>query len=112
VGICLSCSDPPPPAQFSRAEIDALAVELGPLYGPLVVFCAETGLRTNEWTALERRDIDRSGPAVTVQRRYSGGVLTPYPKTGRRRVPLTPRATSALDSLPPRLDTTLVFPAS
>src|SRR4051794_36944400 len=87
---------------FSRDEIDALAAELGPLYGPLVVFCAETGLRTNEWTALERRDVDRQAPVVTVQRRFADGVLTPYPKTGRRRVPLTPRAMTALEALPPR----------
>jgi integrase len=96
---------------FTPEEITALAVELGPLYGPLVVFAAETGLRTNEWTASERRDIDRNGPAVIVQRRYADGVLTPYPKTQRRRVPLTPRALAAIDALPPRLDTPLLFPA-
>src|SRR5205823_14644919 len=61
--------------------------------------------------ALERRDIDWTGPAVTVQRRYSDGVLTPYPKTNRRRVPLTARAVEALDQIPPRLDTPLLFPA-
>ena len=71
---------------FTVEEIDALAVELGPAYGPLVVFAAETGLRTNEWVALERRDVDRAGRAVTVQRRYADGVLTPFPKTA----PLTP----------------------
>lgn len=99
---------------FSRAEMDALAVELGPVFGSLVVFAAESGLRTNEWTALERRDLDRSGPAVVVQRRYADGVLTPYPKTegSRRRVPLTGRALDALDRLPPRLDTPLLFPAA
>lgn len=98
---------------FTRAEVDALADELGPRYGPLAVFAAETGLRTNELLALERRDIDRAGRAVTVQRRVSDGVLTPYPKTqrSRRRVPLTARALEALDSLAPRLDTQLVFPA-
>jgi integrase len=94
---------------FTRQEIDALALELGPVYGPLIVFAAETGLRTNEWAALERRDIDRG--AVLVQRRVADGVLTPYPKTGRRRVPLTARAQEALAGLPPRIDTPLLFPA-
>lgn len=41
------------------AEVDRLAVELGP-YGPLVVFAAETGLRPSEWMALERRDTGRA----------------------------------------------------
>jgi hypothetical protein len=96
---------------FTLEEVDAVALELGPAYGPLVVFCAATGLRTNEWTALERRDQD-SG-AVVVQRRYADGALTPYPKTARsrRRVPLSARAEAALDALPPRLDTPLLFPA-
>jgi hypothetical protein len=31
---------------FTRAEIEKLAVELGPVYGPLCVFNTETGLRT------------------------------------------------------------------
>lgn len=98
---------------FTVAEIDRLAAELGPIYGPLVVFAAETGLRTNEWVALERRDLDRAGRAVTVQRNFADGRLTPYPKTAasRRRVPLTARARAAIEALPPRLDTTLVFPA-
>lgn len=79
---------------FTAAEVDKLAVELGPVFGPLAVFAAETGLRTNEWAALQRRDLDRAGRAVTVQRRYADGVFTPYPKTkrSRRRVPLTARA--------------------
>jgi integrase len=98
---------------FTPGEVEALAIELGPLYGPLVVFAAETGLRTNEWVALERRDLDRPGRALVVQRRYADNVLTPYPKTerSRRRVPLTARALSALDALPARLDTPLLFPA-
>jgi integrase len=99
---------------FTREEIDAHALELEPAYGSLVVFAAETGLRTNEWIALERRDLDRMGQAVTVQRRYAGGVSTPYPKTirSRRRVPLSARAIDVLEGLPPRLDTSFVFPAS
>jgi integrase len=113
----LAGRNPEPPRDellpFTREEVDALAVELGPSYGPLVVFAAETGLRTNEWTALERRDVDRRERAVIVQRRYARGVLTPYPKTegSRRRVPLTERALEALDGLPPRIDSPLAFPA-
>jgi integrase len=95
-------------------QVDTLAAELGATYGALVVFAAETGLRTNEWTALERRDVDRTPPAVTVQRRYAKGRLTPFPKThrSRRRVPLTTRAVAVVDNLPPRLDTPLLFPAA
>jgi integrase len=98
---------------FTREEIDALDAELGAVYGPLVVFAAETGLRTNEWAALERRDVDMKGLAVVVQRRVADGVVTPYPKTerSRRRVPLTDRALAAYKRLPARLDTTVVFPA-
>ena len=98
---------------LSREQIDVLDAELGAVHGPLVVFAAETGLRTNEWAALERRDVDQAGRAVAVQRRVSDGVVTPYPKTerSRRRVPLTARALDAYRRLPARLDTPLVFPA-
>jgi integrase len=97
----------------SRARRSTPGAELGRCTGRSSVFAAETGLRTNEWTAVERRDIVRGAkPAVIVQRRYSDGVLTPYPKTQRRRVPLTPRALAAVDAIPPRLDTKLLFPAS
>jgi integrase len=97
---------------FTPDEIDAIAAELGPAQGPLVILAAETGLRTNEWVALERRD--RDGSAVAVQRRATDGLVTPYPQTdlSRRRVPLTVRAVAALDSLPPRIDTALMFPSS
>lgn len=99
------------PRPFAQVEVDAIDVELGKVYGPLAVFVAETGLRTNEFVAVERRDIDRRNPAVVVCRRFSRGRATPYPKTARRRVPLTPRAVAALDRLPARLDTPLLFPA-
>jgi integrase len=99
---------------FDPEEIDALAEELGPLYGALVVVAAQTGLRPEEWVALERRDLDKVAPALQVQRKFAKGRLTPYPKThrSRRRVPLTGRASASIEGLPPRLDTALVFPAS
>ena len=96
---------------LSRDELGAVVAELDDADGGLVTFAAETGLRTNEWAALERRDIDKRNPAVAVTRRYAGGVLTPYPKTARRRVPLTPRALAALDVLPARIDSSLIFRA-
>ncbi len=40
-------------------EIDALAAQLGLVYGPMIVFAAATGLRPGEWIALEQRDLDR-----------------------------------------------------
>ncbi|HEY2657255.1 MAG TPA: site-specific integrase [Solirubrobacteraceae bacterium] len=91
-----------------RGPSAAVVAELDDANGALVTFAAETGLRTNEWAALERRDIDKRNPAVAVTRRYAGGVLTPYPKTARRRVPLTPRAFAAL---PTRIDSSLIFRA-
>jgi integrase len=98
---------------FTREELDAIVAEVTPRDAALIVFAAETGLRTNEWTAVGRRDIDRAaGGAVIVARRFAGGVLTPYPKTSRRRVPLSARALGALTTLPPRLDSPLLFPAA
>ena len=77
-----------------------------------MIFAAETGLRTNEWVGVERADIQRGKhPAVVVQRRVSDGDPTPYPKTQRRRVPLTPRALAAVEATPARLDTRLMWPA-
>jgi integrase len=105
---------------FTRAEIDRLAVELGhqpdrglvSANGVAVIFAAETGLRPEEWIALERRDLDFPGRAVTIAHAFSDGRLKDAKTLGsRRRVPLTQRALDALETLPPRLDTRLVFPA-
>jgi integrase len=96
---------------FTPGELAAILLEIAPRDQAIVTLAAETGLRTNEWPALERRDVSRQDPpSVAVARRYSNGTLTPYPKTGRRIVPLTPRALDALDLLPPRLDTPLLIP--
>ena len=69
-----------------------------------VARAAETGLRTNGCAALGRREVDKEGRAVVVQRRFADGVLTPYPKTqrSRRRVPLSGRTLDDIESLPPR----------
>jgi integrase len=99
---------------FTADEIDSIAEELDTSDAAMVVVAAETGLRTHEWLGLERSDVHRVGnAAIVVQRRVVRGVATPYPKTdrSRRRVPLTSRALEALTSLPPRIDTPLLFPA-
>ena len=97
---------------FTRAEVDHLAVELGP-WGPLSIFASETGLRPAEWIALEWRSVDVAAGVVLVERTFSAGKLKAYGKTdrSRRRVPLSRRASAALDQLPRGAGSALVFPA-
>jgi integrase len=96
----------------SWAEIKALAEHLGPIYGPMIVFAAATGLRPGEWIALERRDVDRDARVVHVRRAFAHGRLKGT-KTHRstRAVPLQAIALEALERLPARTDTPLLFPA-
>ena len=63
--------------------------------------------------ALERRDIDRKAGVLSVRRTISAGEVVELGKThkSRRQVPLSPRALGALDMLPARLDTPLLFPS-
>jgi integrase len=98
---------------FTRAELEAIALELSPMYRPIPTFAAATGLRPEEWAALERRDVDRRGRVLNVLRTISGGEVVELGKTNgaRRQVPLSLRALAALDQLPPRLDTPLLFTA-
>lgn len=97
---------------FTRSEVDRLAVELGPLYGPMIVFASETGLRPGELAAFEQWDIDHDAGVAYVRRVVAGGrVKEPKTERSRRRVPLTARATPALDSVPRRIHTRLVFPS-
>jgi hypothetical protein len=99
---------------FTRAEVDALAAELRPMYRPLPVFAAATGLRPEEWQALERRHVDPVARVVNVLRTVSDGKVVELGKTSgaRRQVPLSRRAIAALETLAPRLDTPLLFPGS
>ena len=76
-------------AHFEPDEIERLAVELGPVYGPLVIVAAYTGLRPSEWSALEWRDVDRDAGVITIERAFSyGAVKAVKTKGSRRRVPL------------------------
>jgi len=98
---------------FTPAELEAISAELSPRYAPLPMFAAATGLRPEEWQALERRDVDRAAGLLSVVRTVSSGEVIELGKTtgSVRQVPLTRRALDALDALPPRLDTPLRFPA-
>jgi integrase len=87
-------------------------VELGPKYGPMIRFAAATGLRPEEWVAVERQDIDRASRTLRVVRTHVEGRTKSYGKTSGsvREVPLSSTALAALDEVPARLDTRLVFP--
>jgi integrase len=95
------------------AEVEAIAEEMDPRFAGISLFAVGTGLRPEEWIALERRDVDRVEGVVHVRRVFTHGELKECAKSSRqrRRVPLRRRVLKLLDELPPRLDSPLLFPA-
>jgi len=77
-----------------------------------VLFAAATGLRPGEWIALEHRDIDPDPRVVCVRRAYRNGRVK-WPKTEAiiRAVPLQAIALAALERLPAKGRSPLVFPS-
>ena len=95
----------------SWAELDAVAANLAPRYGPMVIFAAATGLRPAEWVALEWRDIDLEARVVYVRRSFTKGRLKcPKTEASRRAVPLQTIALEALDRQPAESAERAVFP--
>lgn len=98
------------------ADVEAVSEELWseatPQLAAIPIVVAWTGLRPEEWVALERSDID--GDVIRVRRVYTDGQLKTYGKNARslRVVPLPQRAVDAISALPTRLDTRLLFPAA
>lgn len=85
----------------SWAQIEAVAAQLGPVYGPMVIFGAATGLRPSELFGLEQHDIDREARVVYVRRAYANGkIKDTKTRLSTRAVPLQAKAVEALDRLP------------
>jgi integrase len=95
----LAGANPEPPPRdirvFTLAELDALEAELGATFGPIVPFVAATGLRPQEWIALNRADVRKDERILKVNGTKTRGSV--------RDVPLTRRALDALDRLPLRV---------
>ena len=96
-------SNPPPPPRgvqtFTLGELDKIATELGKVYGPMIRFAAATGMRPEEWAALERQDVNKAAGVVYVARTHVEGVTKAYGKTSAsvREVPLSAVAVATLD---------------
>jgi integrase len=111
----LGVPNPPRRAKEKRPfetwrQVEAVAAQVGPVYGPMVIFAAATGLRPSELFGLERRDVDRKLGVVYVRRAYANGRLK-HTKTqlSTRAVPLQAKALEALDRLPAS-DNPILFP--
>jgi integrase len=94
----------------SWQEIEAVAAQLKPVHGPMVVFAAATGLRPSELFGLEWRDVDRQAGVVYVRRAFANGRLKQTKtRLSTRAVPLQAKALEALDCLP-RSENEILFP--
>ena len=95
----------------SWAQIRSVTEPLGPMFGPMVVFAAATGLRPSELFALEQGDVDRGAGVVQVRRAFANGrVKQTKTRLSRRAVPLQAIAFEALDQLRPHGESSLLFP--
>ena len=105
---------------LEQREVDAIASELGAVFGPLVVFAAETALRPSEWLALTMRDVQPALRVCIVERAFGPEGVKPHAKTdaSRRSVPLSRRALEAFEQVRAASDprglapSSLVFPDS
>jgi integrase len=92
-------------------DVDAIGDELTPLYRQIPAVLVGTGLRPEELYGLEWRDIDLKAGVLSVERVFTQGRLKPCMKSDRqrRRLPLRGRVVEALEAVPRRLDTPVVF---
>jgi integrase len=94
-------------------DVHAVAGELDPRYQAIPVVAVGCGVRPEELFALHRSDVDRQAGLLHVRRRYTGGQLKEGGKTDRsvRAVPLRQVVVDALDAIPARIDSAVLFPA-
>jgi integrase len=94
-------------------EVRAVADELDERYRAIPLVLVGTGLRPEELFGLHRADVDRKAGLLRVERRYTGGLLKPGGKTrgSVRSVPLRRIVLDALEAMPTRIDTPVLFPA-
>jgi integrase len=97
----------------SWEEVLTVSAELDPRYRAIPLFAVGTGLRPEEWIGLHRSDVDRERRSVHVRRRFTGGELKDGGKTpgSVRAVPLRQIVFDALEAMPARIDTPILFPA-
>jgi integrase len=98
----------------SWAEIYAVADAIAAEYRSLVIFACATGLRPQEWLAIEWRDVDTKARTARVLRTVQDGEvveLTAKTKGSLRTVQLQQPAIDALEALPTPLRGGLIFPA-
>ena len=85
----------------SWQQIEAVAARLGPVYGPMVIFGAATGLRPSELFGLEQHDVDREAGVVYVRRAFANRrIKDTKTRLSTRAVPMQAKAVEALDRLP------------
>jgi integrase len=94
----------------SWGQIEPIAARLGPVYGPMVIFGAATGLRPSELFGLEQHDVDREAGVVYVRRAFANGrIKNTKTRLSTRAVPLQAKAVEALDRLPASVNP-ILFP--
>ncbi|HST26575.1 MAG TPA: site-specific integrase [Gaiellaceae bacterium] len=95
---------------------DVLGVsgELDMRYQGVPIVAVGCGLRPEELFGLHRADVDRVAGVLHVRRRFTGGMLKEGGKTAGsvRTVPLRKVVADALDQMPVRIDTPVLFPTS
>lgn len=103
---------------IERATITALEDEIDQWFEGLPEFGAGTGMRPEEWIALEERDLDIPNRLIHIRRVYTthGGLVELGPdgaKTPlqRRSIPMRLAVLAVLEERPRRIHTRLVWPS-